>query len=102
MRSYWKMLPLEHMMEVLNDTELPDERRDWAASQAAPYVHPRLSAIDLRQVEPPPRYALDLSKLTDEDLIELRRITAKAQVPLIEHRRARPEPIDVTPKAEDD
>ncbi len=30
----------------MKDHSLPISRRDWAASQAAPYVHPRLNAID--------------------------------------------------------
>jgi hypothetical protein len=92
-RSQYEILPLEYAMAVLNNKREPNERRQWAASQAMGFVHSKLAAVDVRQIEPPPRYTLDLSKLTDEELIELRRITAKAQTPLIE---ARP-PMDVDP-----
>src|SRR5215469_15897281 len=42
--------PLGHMLEVLNDPSEPAARRDWAAVQAAPYIHPRLQVIDSRIV----------------------------------------------------
>lgn len=44
--------PLDHMLAVLRDAGQPSDRRDWAAQQAAPYCHPRLSAIDHKGVEP--------------------------------------------------
>jgi hypothetical protein len=38
--------PLDYMLTVLrNDTE-PFERRSWAAEKAAPYVHPKLAAVE--------------------------------------------------------
>lgn len=37
--------PLEYMLQVLRDPTATLERRDWAASAAAPYVHPKLQSI---------------------------------------------------------
>jgi hypothetical protein len=38
--------PLEYMLNVLRDPDAAVERRDWAAEKAAPYVHPKLAAIE--------------------------------------------------------
>lgn len=38
--------PLEYMLNVLRDENMPSERRDEMAKAAAPYVHPRLTSID--------------------------------------------------------
>jgi hypothetical protein len=40
-------LPLEYMLAVLGDETAPQARRDQMAIQAAPYCHPRLSAVGL-------------------------------------------------------
>lgn len=37
--------PLDYMLEVLRNPKLPAARRDWAASQAAPYIHPKLATL---------------------------------------------------------
>ncbi len=42
------LLPLEYMLQVLRDPEAPENRKDWAATQAAPYIHPKLSAVDVK------------------------------------------------------
>ena len=42
--------PLGHMLAVLNNPDEPAARRDWAAAQAAPFIHPRLAVIDSRVV----------------------------------------------------
>lgn len=34
------------MLQVLRDPSQPNERRDEMAKAAAPYVHPRLAAVD--------------------------------------------------------
>lgn len=39
------ILPLEYMLNVLNDPEQPDDRRFAAAMAAAPYCHPKLASI---------------------------------------------------------
>ena len=38
--------PLSYLLSVMRDVEAPAEQRLEAAKAAAPYVHPRLSAID--------------------------------------------------------
>jgi hypothetical protein len=40
------MTPLEYMLDILRDKSADDKDRMWAAEKAAPYVHPKLSAID--------------------------------------------------------
>ena len=40
------LTPLAYFLAVMNDPKEPAKRRDWAASQAAPYLH-RRSAEDM-------------------------------------------------------
>lgn len=40
-------LPLEYMLRVMRDSKQKIERRDEMAKAAAPYVHPRLSAVEV-------------------------------------------------------
>jgi hypothetical protein len=40
------IVPLDYMLAVMRDETAPDERRDAMAIAAAPYCHPRLSAIE--------------------------------------------------------
>lgn len=37
--------PLEYMLKVMRNGKAPAERRDDMAKAAAPYIHPRLNAI---------------------------------------------------------
>jgi hypothetical protein len=40
------ILPVDYMLTVLRDpNETPDNRK-WAAQQAAPYLHPKLAAVE--------------------------------------------------------
>ena len=38
--------PLQYFLSIMQDKNEPKERRDWAAAEAAPFCHPRLSAVD--------------------------------------------------------
>ena len=38
--------PLQYFTSIMIDQNEPKDRRDWAAAQAAPYCHPRLSSVD--------------------------------------------------------
>lgn len=38
--------PLEYMLKVLRDEASPTDRRDDMAKAAAPYMHPRLAAVE--------------------------------------------------------
>lgn len=40
------LTPLEFMLQVLRDVTKDDAERMEAAKSAAPYIHPRLSAVD--------------------------------------------------------
>lgn len=40
------LTPLDYMLEILRDTEAPKDDRKWAAQQAAPFVHPKLAAVE--------------------------------------------------------
>ncbi len=39
------LTPLEYMLGVMRDEKADKEDRQWAATTAAPYVHPRLQPI---------------------------------------------------------
>ena len=41
-------MPLDYMLSILRDVEQDEEKRRWAAQQAAPYCHPRLTTIDAK------------------------------------------------------
>jgi hypothetical protein len=41
------LTPLQFMMSLLRDETAPLEDRKWAAEKGAPYVHPRLSAVEM-------------------------------------------------------
>ena len=68
----------EHADYVRQRTEKLD-----AAKGAAPFLHPRLAAIDITQ-KPLVRHKLDLTKLSDEELKQLEHITVKAQMTFVE------------------
>jgi len=38
--------PLDYMLQVLRDPEASPAERKWAAEKAAPYIHPRLQAVE--------------------------------------------------------
>lgn len=42
------LTPLEFMLGVLRSEDRPHEERFRAAVAAAPYIHPRLSAVDVK------------------------------------------------------
>ena len=41
------MTPLDYLLSVMRDTEMDTDGRLEAAKAAAPYVHPRLAAVEL-------------------------------------------------------
>lgn len=40
------LTPLDYMLSRLRDETAPPEVRQWAAKEAAPYVHPKLASIE--------------------------------------------------------
>lgn len=41
------LTPLDYMLAILRDEDMPTDSRFEAAKAAAPYVHPKLSAVDV-------------------------------------------------------
>ena len=39
------LTPLDYMLEILRNPNATTARRDWAASAAAPYVHPKFASV---------------------------------------------------------
>ena len=56
------ILPLDYMLMIMRDSKADHKRRDAMAMAAAPYLHPRLTAIDAKMspgaAEPFPRKLL--------------------------------------------
>jgi hypothetical protein len=56
------VLPLDYMLSVMRDGATDSKRRDAMAMAAAPYLHPRLNAIDAKlspaAAQPSPRKLL--------------------------------------------
>jgi hypothetical protein len=90
-------MPLEHMLSIINKPDMPltkksseeektkarelTQRKDDMARAAAPYVHARLAAIEINGgIKHEIKHSLDLTKLSDEELLVLERIFSKAQV----------------------
>jgi hypothetical protein len=42
-----KLMPLDYMLDVMNDQQLGLKERLSAAMAAAPYVHPRLASVQV-------------------------------------------------------
>ena len=61
-------LPLDLMLRVMRDEKTDQLTRMEMAKAAAPYVHPKLQAVEYQ----PPTY--DLTKLTDEELTRLQEL----------------------------
>jgi hypothetical protein len=81
-RTTYDILPLDHMLNILNDEQEPAERRDRMAMAAAPYVHSRLTATEITGAERGPvKYSVDLKKLSNEQLVQLERIMTVCSVP---------------------
>ena len=56
------LTPLDYMLSRLRDPEASEEDRRWAAQNAAPYVHPRLSSIEARA-----KVEVDAAVINDRD-----------------------------------
>ncbi len=86
-RERYPIMPLDHMMGVVNAPPgtpgVTDARRDEMAKAAAPYVHQKLSSLELGAEKGPVQYSMDLTKLSDEELMLFERIVIKAQRPVV-------------------
>ena len=41
------LTPLAHLLKIMRDPKQPLEVRNWAAAQAAPYMHARLKSTEI-------------------------------------------------------
>lgn len=57
-------VPLDYMLRVMRDADANAERRDEMARAAAPYVHPKLAAIEHTGAD---RGPIKLEEVTDAD-----------------------------------
>jgi len=63
--------PLEYMLKVMRNPKAKPERRDEAAKAAAPYVHPKLAAVQHTGRNGGPIPIVDLTNMTPDDLQRL-------------------------------
>ena len=70
------LTPLDYMLSVLRDETAPRSERMEAAAKAAPYVHPRLAAIEYI-IDDADEERFDLAELTDEERDLLRQLAEK-------------------------
>jgi hypothetical protein len=59
--------PLDYMIRVMRDESAPHGRRDEMAKAAAPYVHPRLAAIECAGT----LSSKPLSQMSDDELMAI-------------------------------
>lgn len=43
----YRVLPLDFMLSLLQNTKADKEDRKWAAKESAPYLHPRVSSVEV-------------------------------------------------------
>lgn len=56
-------LPLEYMLRVMRDKTVDHKRRDYMASAAAPFLHPKLSNVEVGQdADKPFKMVIEWSK----------------------------------------
>ncbi len=84
----YKLMPLDALLQLLNGFDPHTGKRlkekqtrqeiIEIARAAAPYIHPRLSAVSVTHTKR--KWAIDPTKLSDEEIIQLEHMMAKAQV----------------------
>lgn len=60
------LMPVDYMLGVMRNGQADPHRRDEMAKAAAPYLHPRLAAVEHTGKDGGPIQTVDWSKLTDE------------------------------------
>ncbi|HZR88430.1 MAG TPA: hypothetical protein VFB02_16605 [Bradyrhizobium sp.] len=79
MRAKYAVLPLDHLLSILNSKDATKAERFEAAKVAAPYMHQRLSAVVLTNDSEPRQTTLDLTRFTDDEVATFEVLLAKAQ-----------------------
>jgi hypothetical protein len=103
-RKKYGVMPVDHMLKILNEPlpDIPDlsetatkeekekrndllrerrqlqRRQDWAAVNAAPYMHQKLAQVEVIQQDDHEHPEVDLSKLAPEELDALEALVIKA------------------------
>lgn len=69
------LTPLDYMLLVMRDESNPTELRLDAAARAAPFVHPRLAAVEVVRSpsEPTPEEAAEKRRLVEKIMAALQR-----------------------------
>jgi len=62
--------PLEYMLEVMNNTDNEQRERLDAAKAAAPYIHARISYIDMNVETESIRYVISAQPISEEEFNE--------------------------------
>lgn len=68
------LTPLEYMLKVIRNPKADASRRDDMAKAAAPYVHPKLAAVQHTGPRGGPIQTVDLTKLSGDELDQLESI----------------------------
>ena len=68
------LTPLDYLLSVMRDETAPRAERMEAAAKAAPYIHPRLAAIEHTASTIPDEPPFDASKLSREQRAMLRQM----------------------------
>ena len=66
LRERFPIFSLEFMLAILNDVDEPAAFREEMAKAAAPFIHPKLAAVEVSDKDHRPRHRLDLTKLSDD------------------------------------
>ena len=69
---------MDYLLSVLRDETVPRSERMEAATKAAPYIHPRLAAIEYTASTIPDKPPIDVSKLSPEQRTMLRQLLETA------------------------
>lgn len=87
LRERFPLMPLEYLLGIFNEIDPKTGKpckylidfKIQAAARAAPFIHPKLSNINLQARQ---KYSVDVDKLNDDELVEFERLLVKCQVPV--------------------
>jgi hypothetical protein len=81
MRQRFAKMPLDHMLEILNDESQPLAMRNEMAWRAAPYLHTKLASIELIKTDGDQKQqqTIDCTRLSESELADLERLLLKGQ-----------------------
>jgi len=86
LRKKFRLMPLDYCLQIINDPEASKAERLEASRIASPFLHVKLSSIQVTSdpsSEPAPPRVIDVSRLSDDELVELRRLLTKGAPPVV-------------------